>query len=610
MNAGDFQRRGEEFSRRLFEFLQRTQAPGRSGEEADPSAVAKPLLSLIDSATKGLNELREMVAGANAPPQNPGEAQNPLHGKGFLQTLKLLIAHVLNAPESTAKHYAQFAGEALRIFDGESDLKPEQRDFRFKDRLWLDSHFFRVLLQLYLAWGHSVQSWLDEQELDEADKRRINFILQQVIAAIAPSNLPLNPSALRRADTTEGRSMVDGVRHWIDDAIHNRAMPRQIRHGAYEVGKDFALTPGAVVHRSEQLELIQYAPQTEHVRRRPVLLIPAQINKYYCFDLRPQNSFVAHAVRAGIQLFIVSWRNPNAEHAHWNLDTYARATLDAMNAVSAITKSRTMGVISACAGGLTAMAAMGYLAARGERRVVNHSLLVTCLFPNQGSDLELFVTPDAVELARSHVRANGVMDGEELAKLFFWLRPTDLVWRYWINNYLLGKNPPPLDVLFWDNDSTRLPAALHSDFLDMYTNDVFHRPNAIEVLGQRLDFRKLRVDSYVVGGEDDYLMPWKGCYHACQTFKGRHEFILSTSGHVQSLLRPPRLANSYYFTNRDCDMTPQAWRASCVRQEGTWWGHWHAWLNSVSGDLKRAPMQLGSTDHPELMPAPGSYVFG
>ena len=606
MGGGEAQPDDGDFSCRLLEFLAAQSGSGPKASES--SAAARPLLFLIDAAAKRLDNLRATII--DDVERVEAEADTGAGGKGFIATIKLLVAHVLQAPDGVAKHYAEFAGEALRIFEGDSAVGPQQRDFRFKDRLWAESRFLRILLQLYLSLGQSLHAWLEEQPLDTDDKRRIQFMFEQLIAAAAPSNLPLNPSALRRANATDGRSMVDGVRHLIEDTLDNRAMPRQISPNAYTVGKDFALTPGAVVYRNEQLELIQYAPQTDGVRRRPVLLIPAQINKFYCFDLRPQNSFVAHAVRSGVQLFVLSWVNPTAAHAGWNLDTYVRATLEAMDVVSAITGSRTMGLISACAGGLTAMAAMGYLAARGERRVLNHSLLVTCLFPNQGSKLELFVTPDTLDLTRDHVQINGVMEGDALAKLFSWLRPTDLVWRYWINNYLLGKNPPPLDVLFWDNDSTRLPAALHGDFLDMYLRDVFRNPNAMEVLGEKLDFGKVRVDSYMVGGEDDYLMPWKGCYQACRTFAGSHQFVLSTSGHVQSLLRPPRLPNSYYFTNRGTAMDADAWRASCARQEGTWWTHWHAWLNAMSGDLKAAPGHLGCRDHPPLMEAPGSYVFG
>jgi polyhydroxyalkanoate synthase len=212
-------------------------------------------------------------------------------------------------------------------------------------------------------------------------------------------------------------------------------------------------------------------------------------------------------------------------------------------------------------------------------------------------------------MARSYVHERHLMSGEELAHLFFWLRPTDLVWRYWINNYLMGRQPPRLDVLFWDNDSTRLPAAVHADFMAMYERDVFRQPHALTVLGRAIDFRKLAVDSYFVGGEDDYLMPWVGCYHACQAFRGRHQFVLSTSGHVQSILRPPQIADTHYHTHPDTSLSPADWRRNATRHDGSWWGHWHGWLNASSGPLKDPPQRLGSADFPPLDRAPGRYVF-
>jgi polyhydroxyalkanoate synthase len=581
--------------------------------DSDSSAVAKTLLFLIDETTERLERLRSRIteeAADEADSAAVEDEEDPvLGGKSFLATVKLLVGHVLHMPESAASHYARFAGEALRIFDGESPAGAVSGDFRFKDRLWGENEFYRVLLQLYLALGRSLQDWLEEQPLRPRDRRRIAFVFEQLVAALAPSNLPINPAALRRAEATDGASVVDGLRQLADDVLHNRAMPRQISAEAYEVGRQLAVTPGAVVHRNALCELIQYAPRSEQVRRRPVLLIPPQINKFYCFDLRPQNSVLGHLAAAGLQPFALSWRNPGPNEAGWTLDSYVAAALEAMDAVAAIARSRRLGLISACAGGLTAMAAMGYLAARGDRRVAHHSLLVTCLFPNQGSKLELFATRGLLESARRHSRIHGVMEGDGLAKLFAWMRPTDLVWRYWINNYLLGKRPPALDILYWDNDSTRLPAGLHADFCDMFEHDVFRTPAALRVLGEEIDFRKLRADHYFVGGEDDYLMPWQGCYETCRTLKGRHSFVLSNSGHVQSILRPTRLAGSHYFTNPDTDGPPDLWRERAARHEGSWWPHWWAWLNDRGGALKRAPGRLGSREFPPLGPAPGDYVL-
>jgi polyhydroxyalkanoate synthase len=595
--------------------------PESSGP-ADPerSDVTATLLFAIDEASKALLWLRSKVAEtasagaheAHASSSSPQQEARPsaIRGKGLLETLQLIIAQALQQPEILARHYAEFAREALEIFEHESGLAPERRDFRFKDSLWRESAFLRTLLQLYLAWCRSMQSWLEEQQLGPLDRKRVSFILEQLVAALAPSNLPINPAALRRAANTEGASVAAGLRHWIDDVLENRAMPRQIRADAYEVGKGLAATPGAVVFRNAQLELIQYAPQTPQVRHMPVLLTPPQINKYYVFDLRPQNSIIGHLIQSGLQMFVLSWRNPTKREAGWGLDTYIEAILEALDIICAITGSERLGLISACAGGFTATALIGYLAEIGDARIANHSLLVTCLFPNMGSDLELFVTPAVLERVRAFTQAHGIMEGKDLAKIFFWFRPNDLVWRYWVNNYLMGKDPPPLDVLYWDNDSTRLPAALHGDFCDMYERDVFQTPGALRVLGRGIDFAKTRVDSYFVGGREDYIMPWQGCYHAARLFRGEHEFVLSTSGHVQSILRPPRLANTIYYTNDDHRQPPERWLATAVRRDGSWWGHWHRWLNEKSGPLRPAPSTLGSPNHPPLMPAPGSYVRG
>ena len=610
------------FFQRIANFIEQALADAPPATPTkDTTAVTRSAIFLLDEAAKLVEGLRRKITDeepeAQAAPPPPDESpsvesppvESVVKGKSLLQTLELILAQVLKQPEIVARNYAQFAREALRILRDESTLKPAPRDFRFKDQLWLESDVLRVLLQLYLAWGDAMGRWIEEQELDDDDRRRVAFIFQQLVAALAPSNLPLNPSALRRADRTEGASAVEGLQNWIDDVIHNRAMPRQVRRDAYVVGKDLALTKGAVVYRNAQLELIQYAPLTDTVRRRPVLIFPPQINKYYAFDLRPSNSMIGHLVKSGLQVFTLSWCNPTAAQSEWNLDTYVGAVIEATDVIREITSSRTLGLVSGCAGGLSAMAMLGYFAEIGDRRIANHSLLVTCLFPNQGSDLELFATPELIKLTSSYVQNNGVMYGDGLAKVFFWLRPNDLVWRYWINNYLLGKSPPPLDVLFWDNDSTRLPAALHGDFVDMYARDVFRRPNTLKVRGQPIDFQKVKVDSYFVGGEDDNLMPWKGCYRACQLFRGHNAFVLSTSGHVQSLLRPPRIANTVYYTNDDITLTAEDWRRTALQNDGTWWHHWHGWLHDKSGSPKKAPRRLGSDKHPVLMAAPGRYVF-
>lgn len=584
---------------------------GIKSDQPQHSAATKKLVFVIDETTRFLDRWRTKLTGEKQPdPPDEEPSDNALPGKGILETVQSILVLALSRPDHVAKRYAAFAGEALLILRDKSTLKPEPGDYRFKDELWQTSPLYRTLMQLYLAWSQNMQGWVEDQHISPQDRKRIDFILSQAIAAFAPSNLPLNPTALKRAQDSEGASAVTGLRHWMEDVVTNRAMPRQIKKGAYQVGVDLGITKGAVVFRNEQLELIQYESKTEHVQEYPVLLIPPQINKYYIFDLRPRNSVLAHLVHSGLQVFTISWRNPDHHHQNWNLDTYIQAVHEAVEAIHRISKAEKINLISACAGGLTGMSLIGYLQETGHTNIASHSLLVTSLFGSFGSALDLFATSEGLERVRRYGQINGVMEGRELAHVFAWLRPNDLVWRYWVNNYLMGREPPSLDVLYWDNDPTRLPAALHSDFLDIYANDVFRTPNSLKVLGRAIDFQNIELDTYFVGGDEDYIMPWQGCYHAYTLFKGNHQFVLSTSGHVQSILRPPRLPHTAYFMSNEKPLLADEWLSGTQKYEGSWWGHWHGWLKDKSGETCPAPAEPGCPGYPVLMDAPGSYVMG
>ncbi len=583
----------------------------REGEKAEEGPGIKAALRMIDELIRWIHfvEHRCFDAAEDINTRIAEEERNdPAHCKGFLHTLKLIFSRALSDPKDMAEHYARFATLALKALRNESRLEPDKSDRRFKDEMWRTHPFYRSLLQLYLAWEQSLKAWARDQQLSPDDQRRVDFLLSQLVGALSPSNLPLNPAALKRAELTRGESAVAGVREFVDDLLHHGGMPKQILPGAYTLGVDLAATPGAVVFQNEHLELLQYAPQTASVRRRPLLMIPPQINKYYIFELRPTNSMLGHLVEQGFQVFTLSWRNPRAEHRDWGLESYVQATLQAIAVVRSITNSASLGLISACAGGLTALALLGYLAEMRRPIVTNHSLLVTAPLAHNDSILEHFVTPTVMENSRSMSQLDGTLDGRMLARIFAWLRPNDLVWSYWVNNYLLGKKPRPLDVLHWDNDSTRLPAALHSDFIDMTQKRVFERPGQMRLLGRTIDFRRVNVATYFAAGREDYLMPWRGVFRAARHFRGRHKMVLSTSGHIQSILRPPRLANTEFYTHDDFNLSADEWLAKAERREGSWWIHWADWLNSQSGATKKAPRSLGSAEYPPLRPAPGLYV--
>lgn len=574
------------------------------------SAAFQRFLQILDDARQFLEFTADHgFQDRGEPDDRTDRAAAPgIRGEGFLHTIEQVIHAALSDPESLAEHYAKFARLALKALNGDAQ-EPEGRDRRFKDEMWRSNPFFRGILQLYTAWSESMQSWLDSRDFTDADRQRVQFLFNQLISALAPANLPIQPAALKRAETTNGRSFVIGIRQWVDDLLNNNGMPRQILPDAYVLGKDLGASPGAVVYRNSQLELIQYQPQADRVYRRPMLLIPPQINKFYVFDLRPSNSMIGYLLRNQIQVFAISWRNPSEADRAWGIDTYIESVLKAMDVVAEIARCSTLNILSACAGGLTAMVLLGYLAEKGRSPIRSHCLFVTELLSKGKSIMDRFATVEAFNQAKDWSRMNGVMEGKDLSKVFCWLRPDDLVWNYWINNYLMGRKPHALDVLYWDNDPTRLPAQLHSDFLDMYAKEVFEVPHALKVLGVSIDFRKPRVDTYFTAGREDYLTPWENVYRAARLFRGRHEFVLSDSGHVQSLLRPPNLTKVEYFTNTHLPPTPGEWLSTATHHPGSWWPHWIEWLQKRSGATKAAPEILGSRRRRPLMAAPGSYVF-
>ena len=583
---------------------------GAKTSDRDLSDIVEDLLTGGRDPLGKAERLMRIASDVLSNPPKREDDGDASTGKSFAQTFAQIISLALENPDRLAEHLSAFAGQAIDILrqSPDVDLEPCPRDRRFRDPLWRDSPVLRGLMQLYLSWNLHVQQWLDAQDIDDADRLRIQFLIDQMKAALSPTNLPLHPVAIKRADESGGRSAVQGLKNFALDLQMNRGMPRQINPGAYILGETLAITPGAVVFRNAQLELIQYAAQTDRVQLRPILLIPPQINKYYAFDLKPQNSLLGYLVRQGFQVFTISWKNPGPEATDWGLETYISAGLQAILAIRTITDADKVNLISACAGGLTAMSLIGHLAHAHSPVVASHSLLVTALYPGNGSILEAFTTSETLELARRISKEEGTMDGLDLSHLFVWLRPDDLVWSFWVNNNILGRQPPPLDVLYWDNDPTRVPARLHSDFIDIFRQDVFRQSGRQVLFGRPMDYSVVDVPTYFVGGLEDYLMPWRGIYRAVNAFGGQNRFVLSTSGHVQSILRPPSLAGTEFFVNTRHPANPDHWLRDADRRAGTWWADWSDWLRCHAGKEQKAPKEPGCPAFPPICPAPGTYA--
>ncbi|EKS69605.1 MULTISPECIES: alpha/beta fold hydrolase [Caballeronia] len=486
---------------------------------------------------------------------------------------------------------------------------PQQGDKRFADPAWREQPLYRTTLTGYLAWRDALAGFIDRSALDDASKERAQFVMSLLTDALAPTNtLAGNPAALRKLVDTRGASVVAGMRNMLTDTLNNKGMPSQVDKRAFRVGGNLATTPGAVVFRNEVLELIQYAPATPNVRARPQLIVPPQINKFYIFDLSAGKSIVEYLVQSEFQVFAVSWRNPTEAQRDWDMDTYVAALIEAIDAVRDITGHADVNLHGACSGAMTISALLGHLAARGDKTVHAATLMVAVLDSSADSQLGLFTTPEAIEVAKRSSRAKGVLPGEEMGRVFAWMRPNDLVWSFWVNNYLMGEAPPAFDILYWNNDTTRLPAKLHGQLLDIFTRSLLSEPGKLTVLGTPVDLSKVECDTYVMAGVTDHITPWKGVYNTARAFGGKTRYVLSSSGHIQSLINPPGNPKAKFFRNDALPEDADAWFAGARPEADSWWNDWRDWLAQRSGELRPAPRALGNRRHKRLADAPGTYV--
>jgi polyhydroxyalkanoate synthase len=431
-----------------------------------------------------------------------------------------------------------------------------------------------------------------------------------VTDALAPTNtLAGNPVALRKAVESGGASVVAGMRNMLADTLGNKGMPSQVDKRAFRVGGNLATSAGAVVFRNEVLELIQYTPATPNVYARAQLIVPPQINKFYVFDLSANKSIVEYLVKSEFQVFAVSWRNPSEEHCDWDMDTYVAALIEAIQAVRDITGNPDVNLHGACSGAMTISALLGHLASRGDKSVNAATLMVAVLDSTSPSQLGLFTTPETVEIAKRNSKAKGVLAGEEMGRVFAWMRPNDLVWNFWINNYLLGEAPPAFDVLYWNNDATRLSAKMHGQLLDIFMGNLLSTPGALNVLGTPVDLSAVTCDTYVMAGMTDHITPWKGVYNTARAFGGKTRYVLSSSGHIQSLINPPGNPKAKFFRNDELPEDADTWLAGAKPEAGSWWSDWREWLAARSGELRAAPKSLGNRRHKRLADAPGTYVL-
>jgi polyhydroxyalkanoate synthase len=555
---------------------------------AAAEAVSAPMDLLLTDAAIGM--LRRV---------NPG-------GSGLR-----LAAALAGQPGLVAGRGFRLLGELGRVAAGTSQVQPSRRDRRFTDPGWAGNPLLRRAMQAYLAAAETAEGVLADAGLDPADAERTGFILTNLIDALAPSNNPLlNPAALKAAVDSGGGSAMTGLRQFARDMATAPRVPSMVEPDAFEVGVDLAVTPGSVVLRTPVFELIQYRPATAAVRQVPLLIVPPTINKFYVMDLAPGRSLAEYLAASGLQVFMISWRNPDARHAAWDFSTYGQAVLDAMDATERITGSEQTALLGTCSGGVISAMVAAHLAHTGQQdRIAAFTLMVTVLDQAHAGLASAVISERSARLAAEASRARGYLDGRSLAEVFAWLRPNDLIWNYWVNNYLLGRKPPPFDILFWNSDTTRMTAGLHRDFLQVgVTNGLVH-PGSVTMLGSPVDLSQVDRDTYLVAGITDHICPWQSCYRSTQLLSGSHRFVLSTSGHIAAMVNPPGNQKASYQVAGESPADPDQWLRQAETCHGSWWPDYAGWLAERCGEEKDAPAEPGGGGLVPICDAPGTYVY-
>ncbi len=491
---------------------------------------------------------------------------------------------------------------------------PAQSDSRFKDGDWQTSFLFDYFKQSYLIAArhiHDVVSGVDG--VPDESQRKVDFFTRQYIDALSPSNFaPTNPQVLRETLRTGGTNLVRGLKNLLEDLDEGDGQLRikMTDPQAFKVGLNVATTPGKVVFQNDLMQLIQYHPATETVYRRPLLIIPPWINKFYILDLRAKNSFIRWAVSEGHTVFVISWVNPDARLAHKDFGDYmVDGPLAALDAIEQATGEREANVIGYCLGGTLLGATLGYMAAKRDQRFKAATFFVALLDFSIPGELGVFIDEQQVESLERRMNERGYLEGAEMAATFNMLRSNDLIWSFVINNYLLGREPFPFDLLYWNSDSTRMPAKMHSFYLrNMYLRNALKDPGGVTVGGVPIDLRQIEVPAYFISTVEDHIAPWKSTYLGARLLGGPVRFVLGGSGHIAGIVNPPAAKKYCYFTNDAAPASPEEWQDGATRHEGSWWNDWRAWIDAQNGP-ERVPARIpGDGKLKPVEDAPGSYV--
>jgi polyhydroxyalkanoate synthase subunit PhaC len=522
-------------------------------------------------------------------------------------------------PVTVTKAGARFLSALSRVsatagargigLDRSPAFEVDPRERRFADPTWTENAAFFNLRQCYLAVGQLTEDLISGAGVSAMTERKARLAAGIILDLLCPTNFVLsNPAALKRAFETGGSSVLKGAQNFVDDALHNSGRPRQVDRTAFTVGGNLAATPCQVVYRNDLMEVLQYDPQTPQVNAHPLLCSPPWINKYYIMDLAPGRSFIEWAVQQGRTVFAISYRNPDADMLDVTMDDYLiHGTRTALDVVADITGADTIDMVGLCLGGALTAITDAYLWQLGESRIGSLTLLNTMLDYSDPGVLGVFTELATIEALEEQMARSGYLDGASMSATFDALRPNDLIFNYVVANWLMGQDPPAFDILAWNADSTRMPAAMHGFYLRNFYAENKLATGDLDIAGQRIDLGTIAADVYVVSAENDHIVPWHSAYATTQLVSGPVRFVLSSGGHIAGIVNPPG-PKGWYLTGDDVPSDADAWRASAQAHEGSWWEDWARWSSARAGELTDPP-PMGSAAHPALGPGPGRYVM-
>ncbi|TBW33068.1 class I poly(R)-hydroxyalkanoic acid synthase [Siculibacillus lacustris] len=595
--------------------------------ETEPNPLLRYLVSDPDAFAHNLAKAFEQAGKAAAAYLKPRETGDTDFGStDEITRITKTLAHVgewwLADPARTIEAQKRLVGgwmdlmsSTLKRLSGEPfepTIRPDPKDKRFQDSEWNDNAFFDFVKQFYLLTSRWAGDMVEEAgDLDSHTRAKADFYVRQILAALSPSNfLMTNPELLRETLTSSGENLVRGMKMFAEDiaAGGGDLKIRQSDYSKFRIGENLAMTPGKVIWQNDVCQIIQYAPTTETVRRRPLLIVPPWINKFYILDLNPEKSFIRWAVSQGLTVFVISWVNPDQRQAEKSFEHYMKeGILTAVEVVEKSTGERGVDTIGYCVGGTLLGVTLAWCAATGDDRIKSATLFTTQVDFTHAGELKVFVDEEQISSLENQMSLRGFLEGRSMSTAFNLLRSNDLIWPYFINNYLKGKEPFPFDLLYWNSDSTRMPAANHSYYLrNCYLENNLTR-GRLELGGVKLDLGKVTVPIYNLAAREDHIAPALSVFEGSRYFGGPVQYVLAGSGHIAGVINPVGKPKYQYWTGGPPQGSFTDWLAAASETPGSWWPHWHAWLTDLAPEMVPARQPGGGVLEP-IEDAPGSYV--